>query len=187
MSDSMIPETIDPFACAKEHTVFHGVIKQQSMARLMDLLNDSSGDITVTIETGIDRTGLNYIKGHVVSVVELICQRCLMPFKKSIEADFSLNFVESMQDLSAVPEKMDALVIPQGDTINLWNMVEDECMVSLPMFAMHADDCLQQAQSGQDSVTFMQPSNHRKVFAELAEMLAVENVGVDFNGRSTKS
>lgn len=72
--------------------------------------------------------------------VDLECQRCLEPVRWCLEADRSFQFVEGEEAAEALDAESEHDVLALSPRLNLFQVLEDELLLALPLIAKH-DDC----------------------------------------------
>ena len=77
--------------------------------------------------------------GHLQADVALVCQRCLEPVVVGIDAGVDLVFVETEAEAERVEAGTDAMVLANGETIHVVDLLEDELLLQLPLVARHTD------------------------------------------------
>ncbi len=136
MNQNLLPKTIDPIRMAKEGRILHGALALQDMARLCAVLAKNVGEVSVTLEFGVDTQGYKYIHGSFSTVLCLQCQRCMLPFEYPIQAEFNLSPVSTDRQAELLPAPYEPVMVSEQplDTIS---MLEDEILLQLPLVAMH--------------------------------------------------
>lgn len=139
MSDHTLPKTLDPFKYADQNKILEGEIALHLMPRLAELLVDTDGRVKVELEFGRDPQKLRILKGTLTTVVNLVCQRCLHPVATEIESNFTLGIVFNDEQAQNLPRTYEPLLIEEDEKMVLLDVVEEELILSLPMFAYHTD------------------------------------------------
>ncbi len=139
MSDHSLPKTLDPFKYADQRKELEGEIALQLMPRLTDMLVDDKGSVSVKLDFGRDEQNLRVINGELNATVNIVCQRCLKPVEKSIHSTFALGLILSDEQAMHLPKVYEPLLV-QEEKIVLLDVIEEELILSLPMFAYH-DAC----------------------------------------------
>ena len=174
MSEQRLPIEIDPQRLAKEGVTLEGTLYVENMPRLKALLADETGKIEISLDFRQDEGGTSTIRGKLSTMLKLNCQRCVEPADFVINGKFALIPIPDESKLDIIPHGVDPLVT-RGQPVNVQTMIEDECLLLLPIVPMHDDkDC---------KVTLKPAVAVRKEnpFAALKEMIG-EN-----HGRSKKS
>ncbi len=140
MFDERLPVHIDPLRMAEQGRLLEGQYSIAEMDRLHDSLLDSSGDVAVSLEFGIDAEGIRYMKGRLQTELTLQCQRCLQAMQTPIDARFALGLVRGNDAAEQLPSHYEPLLL-EGDALFLRDIIEDELLLALPLVAMH-DKCI---------------------------------------------
>lgn len=151
MFDERLPVHIDPIRMAETRRLFEGRIALAEMARLGESLQDSDGDVTVSLEFGIDNEGIRFVRGHIQAEVSLECQRCLETMRYPIDSEFLLAVVRNEVEAEALPSHYEPLLVG-GEPLFLRDIIEDELLLALPIVAMHTqEECSVNTSSGQET------------------------------------
>ena len=139
-----LPHEVDPFRFAREGVKLDVRIPQQHMKRLQELLVHSENEIDAELEFGVDFLGTYYLRGRLVTQVELVCQRCLQPMQLDLDTRMALGFVRSAAQAETVAADYEAIIVEDAK-VDMLNLIEDEIMLALPQIPKHT----QQACSAQ--------------------------------------
>lgn len=147
-----LPDYIDVLRLAQSDDEFRGVISLAKMERLALKLHDTDGKIQIKLKFGRDVEGLSYIIGHIQGKLPLVCQRCIQPMSHTIDYGFALSPVWTDEQARKLPNKYEALMLPEDEKVVLAELIEDELILQLPILVMHeAEDCQWQP-SGNDDI-----------------------------------
>jgi len=81
------------------------------------------------------------------SQVQLICQRCNQAFDYSVHSEFCFTPVQGSDNENLVPDAYEPVEVNDHGEIDLFQLLEDELILSLPIVALHPqDDCAVRAQ-----------------------------------------
>jgi len=149
MSDHLIPKNIDPFKYADQNKVLQGDIAVHMLPRLADIVCSTEGEVEVRLEFDRGEQRLRVIKGELRAVLELTCERCLEPVKKEVVSNFQLGIVISDEQAKNLPGYYEPLLV-ELDSMPVYDVVEEELILSLPMFAYHGDCSAEQIQASQE-------------------------------------
>tara|TARA_R110002167_G_scaffold337800_1_gene545336 strand:- start:594 stop:1121 length:528 start_codon:yes stop_codon:yes gene_type:complete len=136
MSDHTLPKTLDPFKYADQNKILEGEIALKLMPRLAEMLVDTDGRVKVRLEFDRDPQRLRILSGTLKSTVNLMCQRCLHAVAKEIESEFILGIVYNDEQAQNLPRTYEPLLV-EDEKLVLLDVVEEELILSLPMFAYH--------------------------------------------------
>lgn len=139
MSDHTLPKTLDPFKYADQNKILEGEIALHLMPRLAEMLVDTEGRVKVALEFDRDPQRLRILKGALNATVNLVCQRCLQPVAQVIESEFTLGIVFNDEQAQNLPRSYEPLLV-EDEKLVVLDVVEEELILSLPMFAYH-DNC----------------------------------------------
>lgn len=139
MSDHSLPKSVDPFKYADQRKVLEGKILVESLPRLAEMLVESTGQVSVKLEFGRDEQNLRVLKGELGTDLQLMCERCLTPVEKHVDSQFSLGIVLDDDQAKNLPRSYEPLLV-DPEHLEIADVIEEELILSLPMFAYH-DDC----------------------------------------------
>lgn len=135
-----LPVHIDPVSFAERGKQLLGKIKIDEMSRLSEILLDDSGEIEIDLT--FDKEGrVPTIVGKIKAKLLIECQSCAESFALSVDKQFKLGLVQSLEQADRLPSDCDPLMI-QNEKIVLAELIEDELLLALPDFPKHPDVCL---------------------------------------------
>ncbi|MEE2001585.1 23S rRNA accumulation protein YceD [Alkalimonas sp. MEB108] len=138
MQKVKIPVTLDPVRAAQKRSSYDGIVPLKNLSRLSEQLLDTSGEVTVRIDCDIDEQKLVVLSGEAHCDVQLSCERCQQPMNLSLHCQFAFTPVRSDNTaLDHIPERYDVVVPDEHGEVNLQQMVEDELILTLPMYPVH--------------------------------------------------
>ncbi|MCG5512618.1 YceD family protein [Ectothiorhodospira shaposhnikovii] len=139
MSDSLLPELVDPFRLADKSRVLEGVLDMAAMPRLAEAMGEPARGLC-RVELTFDRgpSGRPRLTGHVVAELAPLCQRCLEPMRLPVDSRFEMRLVQEDRQAAGALDEEDVLVV--GDErLDLAALVEDELMLCLPVVPLHPE------------------------------------------------
>jgi len=108
----------------------------------------------IEVELKFDRAGpIPFIEGHIITELQLKCQRCMQAMPHAMDVRFKLGLVLNDEHIEKLPDEFEPYLI-EDDNNHLPDMLEDELLLALPLVAMHEFDCsdyLQQQDSEQQN------------------------------------
>jgi uncharacterized protein len=137
MNQGLFPVRVDPLKSVDEETVYSGTISVSELERLQGFLQDNSGQSQVEIKFGHDEQGTPLLRGQCQAQVRMICQRCMNPVDVDLSTDFELGIAFSDEQAKHLPKQYEP-IIAKRDDLELLPVIEDELILSLPMYAYHA-------------------------------------------------
>ena len=133
--------TIDSFELARSLQRITGEVAVARLQRLSEMLAQSDGKLRYQIDGVIEQEGSPAADLRVNGRLYLVCQRC----NGSLEFDFDrtarFRFVANEDVLNSLPiedDEVDAIVGSRA--MNVYDWVEDEVILSLPLVPRH-DEC----------------------------------------------
>jgi uncharacterized protein len=138
MSKESLPHKLDPYRFAENAISVHGKLPINQLTRLTPALEDTTGDVDVTLDFGIDEQGIHYMRGHYKAQLSLQCQRCMGSFFYGIIGDFLSGIVGTEEEAEKLPDRYDPVITEEGMLV-VSNIIEDELIVSLPIVPMHKE------------------------------------------------
>ena len=171
MQQTPLPlEKISPWRMAAENGSLDGLLAQAALPRLAAELNQAEGLVTVALTTGIDGQSVRFIKGVLRTDVELICQRCLGVLRLPLEVTVSLGLVRNETEIDRLPDEYEPLLIAEGGSLTVADLIEDELLLALPQIPRH-DDGRECAAHSQVRPDLLEPDlAQRQPFAVLASL-----------------
>ena len=139
MSSLQIALSVDalrPFEQGEERS---GQVPVARFRRLLPLLLDSGGEVTVRLAFSFDAEKRRMIEGHLNASLSVECQRCLEPMEVDLESNIRVGVVDSEAMAEQLPADLEPVVASERD-IDLMAVIEDELIMSLPAFPLHDQD-----------------------------------------------
>lgn len=140
-SKAALPESVDARKLAHREQGLAGILPPESLQRLAVAVELIDGDVRAELAFERDPHGHFAVNGKLQCGVQLQCQRCLKPVPGQVQAEFHWGIVWSEEQGKALPKDLDP-VIQQGDELNLYQALEDEILLNLPMVAYHGEACV---------------------------------------------
>lgn len=135
---------IDCQRFATEQQTLSGEFAVISLERLHDQLFDTEGNVSFELSGWRGDRGQVSFRLKVDGVLHLVCQRCLggLPFELSVDSRFEMlpaGIEVSQEELE--DDSKDFL--PLEKMLNVFDLVEDEVILALPVAAKHSECDLQ--------------------------------------------
>lgn len=138
MSEAVLPKVIEPLKLVEQRIDLEGTVALSECERLKETLLEGGGDIQVSLRFAKDEQGLSVITGLLQAEVTLECQRCLQPFEMVVKGDINLAIARYEDAVNNLPRHYDPLLL-EGPELELWPLIEQELMLSLPIVAKHPE------------------------------------------------
>ncbi len=168
MNQGLFPVQVDPLKCIEQDAEFSGSIAVSKLGRLQDFLQGDDGEAQVEIQFGHDDMGIPLLRGQCQAKVHMTCQRCMNPVEVDVQTRFELGIVFSDEKAKHLPKQYEPVIV-ENDSLELLPVIEDEMILSLPMFAYHdhCDDNTLKAKEEPLPVETEAPSNPFSVLEQL--------------------
>jgi len=151
---SALPRYIDPRKFAQQRVDISGEVDVDKLNRLQPLLacNDKS-KISGSLKFGIDEQGIRHVTGTIYAELEMVCQRCLEGAPQILDVSVNLGIVWSDEQAANLSKTWDPWILEEGQT-DIYQMIEDELILGLPIVAYHGTACIAHSlYSTDDSIT----------------------------------
>ena len=128
---------------------FEGRIDIADLRRLIELLASSEGQIGVRFEFIMSDYSIPMVTGQIITALQVECQRCLLPMPVDLELEFSL-LIDATDEMVR-ESSLDTLLSDEG-FVDIFEAVEDEIILALPLVAMHENEtCNQHWQAAEET------------------------------------
>ncbi len=119
-----------------------GEVPVATLARLADLLVDSTGSLAYRLEGGMGSRDRSQLRLQVDGVLSLCCQRCLEPLTYSLQLRSLFEFVANDIELTQEELEDDSRdFLPAEKELDVLALIEDEILLALPTVPRH-EDCV---------------------------------------------
>lgn len=136
-----LPITVDPLKFADQGIELVGSIPLSKLPRVSELLVVSEGEVDAALVFGRDEQNIRTLSGTLDCDLTMVCQRCLGPVVKTIHDEFVLGIVLSDEHAKNLPKIYEPLIV-EPDDMALAEILDEELLLSVPMYAYHdSKDC----------------------------------------------
>jgi uncharacterized protein len=136
-----LPKQGDPRKFAQQGISLQGFVPVTELPRLAEAVEETTGEVHVDLAFGISVEKKKVVTGHASAELALVCQRCLEKVIVPVESDISLGIVWDEEEAEKLPEYLDPWITGEG-VANLYDMIEEEMLLSLPKVAYHQEQCV---------------------------------------------
>jgi uncharacterized protein len=143
-STSQLPRQLDPRKFAQQGIEIAGSIELSDLSRLSELLFSKEGGVKADLAFGIGEQRILNVTGHIEASVENVCQRCLDAVPLVLNCELSLAILWKEEHAERLPKNFEPWIIGEGQT-DIYQIIEDELLLSLPIVSYHDDDCVPHA------------------------------------------
>jgi len=137
---SKLPREVDVLKFSHQSLSLEGAIALKDLSRLCALLEvtDSDEPVKVSIQFALDENKHRVAEGSISAVLSANCQRCMQDMPVVVEQSFQWGFAWDDEKAKALPRNLDPVLIdPESSTVDLYETVEDELLLALPMTYFH--------------------------------------------------
>ncbi len=134
-----LPETTNFLKQAERNVTLEGVMPLAKLERLSEVVSGDSGELFAKLHF---TSGMGYLRlhGKVEATLELICQRCMQPMEHVVSGHFNFGLLTSEEYEDKLPPEADPYLL-EGDEQSVIDILEDELLLSIPISAMHEEEC----------------------------------------------
>lgn len=134
-----LPRHVDPRKLALQDARFSGPVATSDMVRLADAVVAKDENAEVNLGFSLDQSRHVVVEGEFSLKVSLECQRCMQPVEKRLQGEILLGVVWAEERVEVLPKRYDPWLI-EGDSADVYEMLEDELLLTLPIVAYHEED-----------------------------------------------
>ena len=153
----VLPQFVDARKMANQGIELHGIVPASKLERLQQATTLADKGIDVNLSFHVDEERHLLVTGDIAAVVNLQCQRCLGDVEFSVVTDVTVAIVAGEEQAKALPGRLDPWLVTDASA-DLYNLIEEEILLALPMVAYHQNQCLDEdlysageEESGQES------------------------------------
>jgi len=142
MANVKLPKRIDPVKSAQKRSSYEGVYLAHEMLRFNESVDSVLSDVSVKVEFLKDAQSLTYFHGTLAVQVMLVCQRCNQSYPYQVDTPFCFSPVQGSEQDIELPDAYEPVEVDDHGEVDLFQILEDEVILSLPIVALHEDeDC----------------------------------------------
>lgn len=131
-----LPNFIDVKRFTLQNCHLKGNVDLAEMSRLHDSLYSQDGTVEIDLHFTINEQHRPIITGNIQTTLNVLCQRCLQVMSLPIETKVALIILNNEDQ--EVPDNYEALILTNPET-SLYNLIEDELLLALPIVSYHTD------------------------------------------------
>lgn len=145
--NSVLPRHVDLRKFAHQGLSLSGHVRLGELQRVAQTALNHDASALVELECRVDEERRLVISGTVECSLEVACQRCLEPVVEPVHAEVSLAVVWDEEKAKQLPRYLDPLILGEGPT-DLYVVIEDELLLSMPIASYHAEACIAKTSFG---------------------------------------
>lgn len=131
---------IDAFEFCRQKERREGTFAVAELGRLVEDCADTSGEVRWILQGGTGGHGYPQWDLQVNATVQLMCQRCLTPFAFDLASRSTLILArddEKADEMEVSLEDESVDVIVGSKAFNIFELIEDEALLALPLAPRH--------------------------------------------------
>lgn len=136
-----LPRQGDPRKYAQQGVEISGFVDLKQLPRLAAVVTGDSTKFAVVLSFKIDAEHKRVVQGRIEGEVGLTCQRCLEPVQVHLACDVNLAIVWDEEQAKTLSRDRDPWIAAEGPA-ELYDLVEEELLLSLPQVAYHDRECV---------------------------------------------
>jgi uncharacterized protein len=127
---------------ANRGVALSGELDVGTLTRLSSLLHSDFGSVRATLRFRQRGDGWLAAELEVLATVELVCQRCLEPFRHELDETVNVVIADRNSLPATVPDGFEPFELEDG-RLQPAELLEDELIVAMPLVPKHArvEDC----------------------------------------------
>ena len=127
---------------ANREVTLRGELALNELTRLLEVLHSAVGSVRAALRFRQRRDGWIAVELDLQASVELVCQRCLEPFRHELAERVDVVLADAATLPATVPEGFEAFELEEG-RLRPAQLIEDELIVAVPLVPKHArlEDC----------------------------------------------
>jgi uncharacterized protein len=166
-----LPATLDVRKAAARGVSVSGTLKPLNLQRFRPLLASDDGAVEAELTFSRDEENRHVIHVAVEADVTVTCQRCLEPMSQHLNSENSLAVMWTDEQAAHLPRHLDPLIVAE-EACSLWELVEDELILTMPPFSYHDTEDCRESIAGfsapvPEEVTAVEKPNPFNVLAQL--------------------
>ena len=170
MQKVKLPHKLDPVKSAIKRSDYTGVIAAKDMTRLMDAVRQCNEFVDVQVKFEKDAQGLVIFHGSMSTEVTLTCQRCYGELAHPVDVEFCFSPVQGTEQVDEIPEAYEPVEVNEYGEIDLFQLLEDELILSLPIVPLHAEELCGVKQEDMSFGQIAEADTRENPFAVLKEL-----------------
>jgi uncharacterized protein len=170
MTKVKLPQHIDPVKSAVKRSDYDGIVISQCLERFVDAVSQCDENVDVTVKFEKDEQGLTFFHGTMRTGVTLICQRCNGELVHPLEVSFCYSPVQGAEEAEELPEVYEPVEVNEYGEIDLFQLLEDELILSLPIVPLHAEELCSVSKEDMTFGELAEESVRKNPFAVLKEL-----------------
>lgn len=136
-----LPRLADARKFAQQRVDLAGYITVSALPRLREVVERDT-TFAVHLSFGLDEQHRRRVTGSAQGDAVMICQRCLEPVTVPINCNIALAIVQDEEQAAQLPRAIDPWLLEGEGPNDLYHMIEEELLLTLPAVAYHTTQCV---------------------------------------------
>lgn len=137
----ILPRHVNPRKLAFHGAVLEGSVPSDNLSRLLGL-SEKVENLIARLAFKVDEQGRQIVSGTISVAIELQCQRCLKSVTHHLNSAFDVAVIREEADAEQLSTKLDPWIVAVEDEGDLYHLIEEEILLSVPLVPMHAEFCV---------------------------------------------
>ena len=142
MTSQNIPPLISARKAAIAGITYSGVVQGKDIGRVAAAVLEIEGPLSVSLRFDINEGRKRTVEAKIEGRVSMQCQRCRKPVSVLVETCSTLTVVAHDEEAASVLRTTEPLLL-DGDDLDVYSLIEDEVLLTLPIVALHSIDPVQ--------------------------------------------
>ena len=138
MAEVALPRRLDVKKSVDIESVLTGSLDIDLFKRFQEAVEDVNGPVVYKLAFQRDVENHMFIDGECSTRATMVCQRCLDAVVVGVQGKFQIGLAFSDEKAKHLPKHYEPAIMDHNGNIDPWELVEDELILALPMFAYHA-------------------------------------------------
>jgi len=138
MAEVALPRRLDVKKSVDIESVLTGSLDIDLFKRFQEAVEDVNGPVVYKLAFQRDVENHMFIDGECSTRATMVCQRCLDAVVVGVQGKFQIGLAFSDEKTKHLPKHYEPAIMDHNGNIDPWELVEDELILALPMFAYHA-------------------------------------------------
>lgn len=139
MAEAQLPHRVDVPKVVDNNQHFSAQVDSSKLLRLNETVERCIEPISCDMTFDRDEDRNRILVGSCSTRVSMICQRCLDSVEIGVSSQFSLGLVFNDEQAKRLPRRLEPVEVDENGILDLWAVIEDEVLLALPAFPVHAE------------------------------------------------
>jgi uncharacterized protein len=139
MAEVALPRRLDAKQSVDTESVLTGSLDIDLFERFQEAVEGVNGPVAYKLAFQRDVENHMFIDGECSTRATMVCQRCLDAVVVGVQGKFQIGLAFSDEKAKHLPKHYEPAIMDHNGNIDPWELVEDELILALPMFAYHAE------------------------------------------------